>query len=71
MFRRYPTHIAGLIKVSGRGRGIALVLASVTLDENARDDKQEDGTESASEGDEYNETNGHVATCFSVSEGIY
>lgn len=43
MFRRYSTHVAGLVEVVGWSWGVALMLASVTLDENASDDKQEDG----------------------------
>ncbi len=42
VFRRYSTHVASLVEVVGRGWGVALVLASVALDENAGDDKQED-----------------------------
>ena len=70
VFRRYPTHVAGLVEVAGRGGGIALMLASVALDENAGDDKQEDSTESASKGNEYNEANGHVATYINISNGF-
>ena len=62
MFRRYPTHVTGFVEVTGRGWSITLVLASVAFDENTCDDKQEDDTQSASEGDEYNEANSHVAT---------
>ena len=43
VLRWYSTHVAGLVKVAGWGRGVALVLASVALDENTGNDKQEDG----------------------------
>ena len=43
VFRRYSTHIAGLVEVAGWGWGVALMLASVALGEDASDDKQKDG----------------------------
>lgn len=67
VFRRYSTHVAGFIEISCRGWGVAFVLASVALDKDADDDEQEDGTESAGEGDEHDEADGHVATYTYVS----
>lgn len=67
VLRWYSTHVASLVKVAGWGRGAALVFASVALDENTGDDKQEDGAQCASEGNENNEANGHVATWIEIS----
>ncbi len=44
VFGRYSPHVAGLVEVTRRRWSVALVLTSVALDENASDDKQEDGT---------------------------
>ena len=62
MFGWDAAHVARFVEV-GRGRGaVALVLAAIAFDEDARDDDEEDGAKSAGKGDQDYEANGHVST---------
>jgi len=55
-------HVARFVEIC-RGRGaVALVLAAVTLNEDAGDDDKKDGAEGAGEGDQDHEADGHVPT---------
>jgi len=70
MFRRYSTHVAGLVEVGCWCWCVAFVLASIAFDKDAGDHKEENSSQGASESNEYDETNSQVATLIDVSKLI-
>ena len=51
MFGGYAAHVASLVEVRRRRGHVTLVFAPITLDEDAGDDKKEDGAKGAGESD--------------------
>lgn len=46
------------------------MLAPIAFDENARNDKKEDGAKSTCESDKYDEADGHMTTYFQISQEV-
>ena len=62
VLRRYPAHVAGLVKVGCWSGGVAFGFSSVAFDEDAGDDEEKDGAQGAGKGDEDDKAESQMAT---------